>query len=311
MNFKCKACSKEFSAERQLHGHFKAHGLRVASYYQEYYPRYDLFDSKIIKFKSKGYYFSNDFNTRTNQRKWLDKQPLEVARAYLEKLIITRKKEKGLIYAPCQVELRTLMTPSILTFEKFLGNYYETCVRLGLKNKYQLCEKIEATASLEKDHKIYVDTREKDPLKFNIPSESHGLKFGDYTLNDKELTCNCYIERKSLADFISTLSTMNYDRFCREIERAAEQEAYLVVVVEDTLTNALSFPYLPHISKKIRATPEFIFHNVRKIIQKYPHVQFLFVKGRKESVRVSEKIFLSECLYKKIDLQLAYDQGVL
>ena len=230
MNFKCKACSKEFSAERQLHGHFKAHGLRVASYYQEYYPRYDLFDSKIIKFKSKGYYFSNDFNTRTNQRKWLDKQPLEVARAYLEKLIITRKKEKGLIYAPCQVELRTLMTPSILTFEKFLGNYYETCVRLGLKNKYQLCEKIEATASLEKDHKIYVDTREKDPLKFNIPSESHGLKFGDYTLNDKELTCNCYIERKSLADFISTLSTMNYDRFCREIERAAEQEAYLVVV---------------------------------------------------------------------------------
>jgi len=104
---------------------------------------------------------------------------------------------------------------------------------------------------------------------------------------------------------------MNYDRFCREIERAAEQDAYLIITVEDTLTNALSFPYLPHISKKIRATPEFIFHNVRKIIQKYPHVQFLFVKGRKESVRVSEKIFLSECLYKKIDLQLAYDQGVL
>ena len=311
MSFKCKACDKEFDTERQLHGHFKAHGLRVTSYYQKYYPRYDLFDNKIIKFKSKNYYFSNDFNTRLNQRKWLEKQPPSEAKEYLTNLLIKRKKEKKLKFSPCQVELRTLMTPSILTFEKILGDYYKTCLHLGFDNKYEPCSKVEATASLKEEHKIYIDTREKDPLKFNIPYESHGLKFGDYTLNDKDLTCNCYIERKSLSDFISTLSTLNYERFCREIERAKAQDAYLVVLVEDTLANALSFPYLPFISKKIKATPEFIFHNVRKIIQAYSHVQFLFVKGRKESVRVSEKIFLSKCIYKKIDLQLAYDKGIL
>ena len=104
---------------------------------------------------------------------------------------------------------------------------------------------------------------------------------------------------------------MNYDRFCRELERGQEQDAYIIVLVEDTLAHAMSFPFLPYISKKIKVTPEFIFHNVRKIIQKYDHVQFLFVKGRKESVRVSEKIFLSNCIYKNIDLQLAYDKKIL
>lgn len=58
-------------------------------------------------------------------------------------------------------------------------------------------------------------------------------------------------------------------------------------------------------------TPEFIFHQVRDMIQKYDHIQFLFVKGRKESVRVIEKIFFSGCIYKKIDLQLAYDNKKL
>ena len=40
------------------------------------------------------------------------------------------------------------------------------------------------------------------------------------------------------------------------IERAKEAEAYLIVLVEDTLTNSLSFPFLKQISKKIKATPE-------------------------------------------------------
>ena len=144
-----------------------------------------------------------------------------------------------------------------------------------------------------------------------MPTEIKGLKFGDYALSEKSLTCNCYIERKSLADFISTISVQNYDRFCREIERAAENDANLIIVIEDTLTNALAFPFLPYISKKIKVTPEFIFHKVREMIQKYDHIQFLFVKGRKESVRVIEKIFFSNCIYKKIDLQLAYDKKSL
>ena len=98
MAFKCKVCEKEFETERQLHAHLKAHKLRVAAYYQKYYPRYDLYDQKIIKFKSKEYYFSNDFNTRVNQLKWLKQQPLDKAKEYLKILLSKRKREKELVY---------------------------------------------------------------------------------------------------------------------------------------------------------------------------------------------------------------------
>ena len=286
MSFKCKVCGQEFETERKLHSHLKKHDLRVAAYYQKYYPRYDLYDGKIIKFKSKDYYFNTEFNTRTNQLKWLDSLPKEEAESYLKKLLIDRKEKKNLIYSPCQVELRSTPIPSIISYEKKIGNYYKFCESIGFQNKYESIDNIAVGSSLSKDKdvKVYVDTREQLPLKFNIPTESKGLKFGDYALSDKSLTCNCYIERKSLADFISTISVQNYDRFCREIERAAENEANLIIVVEESLTNALSFPFLPHISKKIRVTPEFIFHQVRDMIQKYDHIQFLFVKGSKESV---------------------------
>ena len=282
MSFKCKVCDKEFETERQLHAHLKVHKLRVAAYYQKYYPRYDLYDKKIIKFKSKDYYFSTDFNTRTNQLKWLDTLPEEEARKYLKDLLLKRKEKKNLIYSPCQVELRTIFNPSIITYEKKFPDYYKLCKSLGFKNKYKnLKNEITAADHKDEDLKIYVDTREQLPLKFNIASESKALKFGDYALSDKSLTCNCYIERKSLADFISTISVQNYDRFCREIERAAENKANLIIVVEESLTNALSFPFLPHISKKIRVTPEFIFHQVRDMIQKYDHIQFYSLKEEK------------------------------
>ena len=45
--------------------------------------------------------------------------------------------------------------------------------------------------------------------------------------------------------------------------------------------------------------------------QKFPTIQFLFVDGKRESARVIEKIFTSGCVHKKIDLQLAYDEGKL
>jgi len=313
MSFICKVCGKEFETERRLHSHLKAHGLRMASYYQQYFPRHDMYTGEIIKFKDKRHYFDSDFNSRINQRKWLQEQPLDKSREYLKKIIEKRKEKKNLTFSPCQIELRTLMTPSILTYEKYFDDYYDMCSSLGLKNKFKKVESIKEDSKHKQidDLKVYIDTREQMPLKFNLESEAKALKYGDYALSNKSLTCNCYIERKSLADFISTISVLNHERFCKEIERAEEDDANLIVVVEENLNRALSFRHLPHISKKIKATPEYIFHKVREIIQKYEHVQFLFVNGRKESVRVIEKIFFSGCIYKEIDLQLAYDKKIL
>ena len=304
----CQICGKEFDNDASLHKHLKAHKLRMAEYYQQCYPRHNLYDGKLIKFKNKEYYFSTDFNSRTNLKMWLKEAPEEDSKKYCIDLLKARKTAKNLIYAPTQVELRTLMLPPIHYYNLLFDDYYKLCEKMGFQNKHSSFGEIITGATYSKDnYKIYVDTREQLPLELDWPSESKGLKVGDYALSDSEVTCNCHIERKSLSDFISTLSVKHFDRFEREILRAEELGIYLVILVEDTLNNALSFRYLPYISKKIKVTPEFIFRNVRQLTQKYPHIQFLFVKDRDESARVIKKIFFSGCLYKKVDLQLAYD----
>tara|TARA_R100000808_G_scaffold8266_1_gene23489 strand:+ start:23059 stop:23997 length:939 start_codon:yes stop_codon:yes gene_type:complete len=310
-NHTCQECKKEFEAEKQLHAHIKVHDLRVAAYYQKHFPRYDKHDKKIIKFKNKKQYFSTEFNSRTNLRMWLKDQSLEDKKKFCTGVLSKRKEEKELVYSPCQVELRSIMSPPIQYYEKEIGDYYEICKSLGFKNKYTTINNILEEAEWKNPvYKILVDTREQKPLKFERPFELMTLKYGDYTFDNSNATCNTYIERKSLSDFIGTLSG-GYERFVNEIKRAEEDGAYLVILVEDTIENASNFKYLPYISKKIRATPEFIFNRVRNLIQKNEHIQFVFVKGRRESARVIEKIFTCGCVHKKTDLQLAYDKKIL
>jgi hypothetical protein len=99
--------------------------------------------------------------------------------------------------------------------------------------------------------------------------------------------------------------------------RAHNAGAYMVVLIESKMSNATSFQFLrkagskDRVFKNVRATPEFIMHNMRKIISDYPNCQFLFVDGRKEASRVIEKIFTCGCSYRTVDLQLAYDRKIL
>ena len=119
------------------------------------------------------------------------------------------------------------------------------------------------------------------------------------------------MERKSVNDLIGTLSG-GYERFLRELVRAKEANAYLIILVEESFSNCMSFNYLPHVFQKgTKVTPEYLFHNVREIIQNHEHLQFLFVDGRKEASRVVEKIFSCGHIYKKVDLQYAYDEKML
>jgi hypothetical protein len=310
----CKICEKEFGEDRQLHAHLKAHKLRMAGYYQKHFPRKDLYTKEIIKFKNKNYYFSNDFNSRINMKKWLKDQPIEKAKEYTKKILTNRAERKNLEYTPSQVELRTIMSPPIQYFNELFGDYYSVCEEMGLKNRFISYPKENSFSivdySNQKNLEILVDTREQFPLKLDFPFQIKTLKFGDYTLSDREVCCDCYIERKSIKDFVGTLSG-GLERFKREIERALENEAYLVVLVETQISKCMAFDKLPYVSKKIKATPEYIFRNVRDICQQYDHLQFLFVDGRKEAVRVMKKILFCGCLYKDYDLQLSYDLKIL
>jgi len=307
----CKIDGKEFKDEKSLHLALRSYGLNKEKYYHKYYPKTDLYSGEIINFKSKDQYFNNDFNDKNNMKKWLKERSLEEAQEYCKNILIKRKSEKNLIYAPTQIELRTIMSPSIIYYNKIFDDYYGLCASVGLENKFIHPDNVSNQFKNSLDFKdiVYVDTREQNWLKFDIPFEIKTLKYGDYACSSDN--CNCYIERKSLSDFISTLSTGNLERFNNEILRAKKDGGYLIVIVEETLLNALSFQYLPHISKKIKVTPEFIFHNVRQLIQEHNNLQFLFVDGREKMKKVIESIFASKCFYKKIDLQLAYDMKLL
>jgi hypothetical protein len=311
MSVICKVDGKEFKDEKSLHLALKGYGLNKVKYYQKYYERRDLLTNELINFKTKEQYLNSDFNDKNNMKKWLKNQPIQQAQDYCKELLIKRKQNKKLIYSPTQVELRTIMAPSILFYNKIFEDYYSLCSCIGLENKFIHPKNIsnQFKNKLTTKDTIYIDTREQSWLKFNVPFEIKTLSFGDYSCSNDN--CSCFIERKSLSDFISTLSIKNYDRFKNEIEKAKKNNAYVIVMVEESLTNALSFQYLPHISKKIKATPEYIFHNVRELLQNYDNLQFLFVDGRSEMTRLIESIFASKCFYKKIDLQLAYDIKIL
>jgi len=311
MSVICKVDGKEFKDEKSLHFALRGYGLNKEKYYHTYYPKKDLLTGETINFKTKDQYLNSDFNDKNNMKKWLKEQPLNKAQEYCKNLLIKRKKDKNLIYSPTQIELRTIMSPSIIFYNKIFDDYYDLCSSIGLENKFIHPNNITSQFQnkLTTKDTIYVDTREQSWLKFDIPFEIKTLSFGDYSCSNEN--CNCYIERKSLSDFISTLSVKNFDRFKNEIEKAQKNNSYLIVIVEEKLTNALSFQYLPHISKKIKATPEYIFHNVRSLIQEYSNLQFMFVDGRNEMKRAIESIFASKCFYSRVDLQLAYDMKLL
>ena len=311
MSVICKVDGREFEDEKSLHFALKGYGLNKVKYYQKYYERRDLLTKELINFKNKDQYFYSDFNDKNNMKKWLKLQSIEKAQEYCKELLLKRKEAKNLIYSPSQVELRTIMSPSVIFYNKIFNDYYELCHSIGLKNKFVSPALIndEFKDKLNQKDTIYIDTREQSWLKFDIPFEIKTLSFGDYACSNDN--CKCFIERKSLSDFISTLSVKNYDRFKNEIEKSLKNDAYIIVMVEETLSNALSFKYLPHISKKIKATPEYIFHNTRELLQRYDNLQFLFVDGRKEMVRIIKSIFSSKCFYQKVDLQLAYDLKLL
>ena len=309
----CKICDKEFEKDKSLHLHIKAHKLSIEQYYHQNFPRHDLHTKELIKYKNKDQYFSSDFNNKRNLKSWLKSIPNKQAQEYCAALLQKRKEEKGLVYAPTQVELRTLPMPPIQYYELLFDSYYKLCKKIGYKNKFKcIPTKKEYEETYSDDHLIYIDSREQKPLEIeDFPTEVRGLKFGDYCLNDKEKTQNTYIERKSVPDLIGTLSS-GLERFKNEINRAAEENAYMVILVERNLNDCLAFNRLKHVYKKnTRVTPDFIFHNIRDLIQEFSHIQFLFVNGRDECIRIVKKLLLSDVLKEKHDLQLAYELKLL
>ena len=306
VNFNCQICNAPFDGEKKLHFHLKSHRITLANYYQNYYPRKDKLTGEFIQFKNKEQYFESDFNNKNNFKKWAQTSDPKEVGEYCKNLILKRKEKKKPIYPFSQVELKSSGLPSINFLETVLGDYYKFCEDNGFEKKFLNPNDVIFCENKKNYSFIKVDTREQKPLEFSVPIEVGKLSFGDYCCSDLDISGNVFIERKSLADFIGTLAK-GYDRFCREIERAAEEDSQIVVLVENIFSTSLHFNYLPYINRNTKINPDFIFHKVRSLVHIYKNVQFLFVDGRSECSRVMEKIFSNKDIAKNYDLQLLYD----
>lgn len=310
----CRECNQSFETVSGLHRHIKTHNLEQPAYYHKYFPRKDKFSGELIKFRTVEDYFADDFNGRANLASWLKGQTKEVAARYCKDLLQKHKAAKELVYTPTQVELRSrALIPSMVTFQN-LFDYYEYCGQIGLKNKFKHYYADEAKYSefTNLEYHLVVDTREQKPLEFDYRTQIGKLDFGDYGFSHPEKVGNIYIERKSLSDFISTISG-GYERFQRELTRAQEAGAYLFIMVEDKLDNVMAFDSIKWIARNTKATPSFIFHRVREILQEFPNLQFVFPGNRMCCEQLIKKIFFSvpSGLFKTVDVQYLIDRKMI
>lgn len=308
-----------------LHEHLKRFRVSREKYYVLYHPRKDKLTDQPIKFKDFEQYLSQEFATKITMKKWLAKNP-EEGLAWSKAWLKNRKESKGLVYAPSQAELRMLQCPSMPYYEQVAANeggYYGVTRALGYTNRYEISTKL-VFDSLSSDASIICDTREQNEVILPIFTIHGKLDVGDYALAspyDKGIR----IERKSLNDLVGSLSQRkmerktrkgitehnSFDRFDRELMRAKEQNLYVVMVVESSITDAQRFDYLPQM-QWVRASPDYILHNLRTLLVRYPlNFQCVFADGRSEMVRVIMKIFELGEQVKITDLQFAMETGAL
>ena len=318
------ADNTEHATLKALHAHLRHFHIKQESYYREFFPRFCKGTGQPIPFKDRDQYFSQDFVDKNAIKKFIKSNPKE-AREWAIGWLKKRKEEKGLIYAPSQVELRSLSCPTMVYFDT-VGGYYHIARELGFKDRYvSYTEQNAVKAGFWDDKCIICDTREQLPLKFTVKTVRETVNAGDYALAGPH-DQGVYIERKSISDFVGTMNARanvrenkkkddtvftNLERFDRELTRAAEQGHYIVMLIETSLTQALSFSYLPQM-KWTKVSEQHVFKNLRDLLSKYPlSFQAVFADGRADAAQKALKIFEMGEQVRRVDLQYAVERGLL
>jgi len=302
-----------------LHEHIKPL-MKRESYYRAFYPKVDKLTGEEIPFKDASQYLSTDFISKSNMRKWVLANK-EAGREWAINWLKQRKEDKKLVYAPSQAELRSLCCPSMPYYDS-AGDYYDITRELGFKDRFcAFYQTKDAIMSDLSDVTVICDTREQTPLSLPLKTEIHKLDYGDYALaapHDQGI----YIERKSLNDFVGSLTTRkivrkkkgkdsSYERIERELTRAQEAGHYIVMLVESPIDDALNFDSLPWMQHG-KASPAYIWHNLRELLVRFPlSFQVVFANGRADAARKAIKIFQLGERVRKIDLEYAAERGLI
>ena len=316
MTYNCPFDNTSFETLEELCSHIRKFKIKQEDFFIEFYPRKDLLTGELIKFRNVDQYLSSDFNNKNNLKKWL-KLNTEEGKKWAINWLKERTEKKKLAFAPDQVYLRSLTCPTVLYYNN-IGNYNEICQSIGLKVKYDYNKKL-IFNKLPFDINIICDTREQHPFELSYKAIITKLNCGDYGLEDK-YDKKIYVERKSLADMISSLTSKKkkegskakngLERIKAELQRAKDSNSYIIMVVEDDLNSALSFEYLPQ-CKWTKVTSSHIFKNIRDLLIEFDNFQIVFAGSRKQAELLTIKIFELGVDVKNIDLQYYIEKGEL
>lgn len=305
MSFICKVDNSEFATLADFNSHLRSLKIKQEAYYQQYEPRKDKLTGALLPFKNREQYFESDFINKENMKLWFDRNPKQ-AKEYALELMVKRIERKNLTLVPTEVELRSTMMPSMHYYVKMFGGYNKVCECYGLKPRFTN-EAALPLVNLPKNVGIIIDTREQNPFRFpDYKTEHKKVECGDYALAEA-FDKNIYIERKSLNDFVGTMSG-GYERFGRELDRAKSLNHYVVMVVENDLATAMSFNFLPSMQFS-QSTPSHIFHNLRCLLEKYDNFQVIFLKDRALAAKCALRILALGNLAKQTDLQYRLEVG--
>jgi hypothetical protein len=278
--------------------HLRSHKITLAEYYTKYYPRNNLLTREPLPFKNKEQYFDRDFANRKQLLDWCAKTPDAQVKEYILELLDRRIKRKELKFGPSHVELKTSDMPTVDLYQKHFGSYSKACDLVGVKPLFSTRLPDEWQNPVPDDVKIFIDTREQQPLEFDN-SESLKLDFGDYAVGSNHYDYT-YVDRKSETDFKSTLSKNSLNRFRAELQRTKDFDSYLFVVTEtDMSTMEKRNKWSPHTSNM-----KYIYHNMRVLAHDFSgHCQFIFTGSREQSQQLIPKILTLGKKLWNVDLQ--------
>ena len=294
----CKICSQKIKEDSHF---YREHKITIKNYFQKYYPRFDLYTKEPILFKNKESYFLTDFNDKRNLKRYLESISKKEGLDYLKGWLLRRKESKNLIYSMGEFECRSLCFPSVKYIEKYYGDgtYNKICLELGMKIKYNL-NYLPQTNQVDE---IIIDTRESKPYSFNIPSKIQKLDFADYApIPNPD---NIFVERKEIGDWAGVMS-QSYERFERELQRAKDNNAYIIILIEASYSDLLGINYSPQ-TKWVRASSEFLLKRARDLYLKFDNFQMVAGGNRKECIQLFYKIIKIKNI-RTLDIQYLIDK---
>jgi hypothetical protein len=303
MSFKCLECQQSFDSERSLHAHIKKHDMFLHGYYVKHFQRKDLLTGDLLPFKNKEQYFSCYFLNQENQHKFFEQEKMDCFEPQMVLLeMLTNKTKEGI--CPSEIILTSYGLPSIHVFKKFFGSY--THAGAGAGGVPFLNSRLPKDFSRKVNAKIFIDTREQQPLSFP-QSESLKLDLGDYGIENQFFDYT-FVDRKSEGDFKSTLSQDNYERFRRELQRAREQDCFIFVVVESDFNQIER----NNIKSKHQANLAYIYHNMRALQLEFKDCcQFAMTSNRENSVKLIPRLLMHGRKLWNVDLQYYINEGLL